>query len=107
MTAPGPFGLIDELAPQPGETDPENGGDQIQPRYPAQRLLPRGLVVPVEANVGPGPGGGPHAGPTRGQPACYPRAGLPGRAEDENLMSSRVVHAFMITGKDESFNDLD
>jgi hypothetical protein len=69
---PGPLGLVEKLAHQFGEVDPEDGRDQVQPRRSVQRLPPRGLVVPVEVNAGPRPGGGPHAGPVRGQPACYP-----------------------------------
>jgi len=54
MTDPGPLGLVEEPAHQAGEVDAEDGRDEVQTRGPAQRLLPRGLVVPVEAGVGPG-----------------------------------------------------
>src|SRR4029077_9050426 len=36
-----------------------------------------------------------------------PRAGLAGRSEDENPVSIRVVHAFMMARQSESFNGLD
>jgi len=52
VTDPAPLGLVEDLADQPGEVDPEDGRDKVQPRRPAQRFLPRGLVVPVEVNVG-------------------------------------------------------
>jgi len=107
VTDPGPLGLVEEPAHQAGEVDAEDGRDEVQPRGPAQRLLPRGLVVPVEAGVGPGPGGGPDADLVRGQPLCDSRAGLAGRSEDENLVSIRAVHAFMMARKSESFNALD
>jgi hypothetical protein len=107
MTDPGPLGLVEEPAHQAGEVDAEDGRDEVQTRGPAQRLLPRGLVVPVEAGVGPGPGGGPDADLVRGQPLRDPRAGLAGRSEDENLVSISAVHAFMMARKSESFNDLD
>jgi hypothetical protein len=65
------------------------------------------VVVPVEVNVGAGPGGGPHADSVRRQPRRDPRAGLASRPEYKNLVIIRAVHKFMIARQSECFNDLD